>query len=65
MIRRFIYMYVYIFRCNINASKFYKIPQYQPQYFFAWGLNLDFIKSREKVFSNRIVLGNNAVLEKV
>ena len=34
----------------MQASKFHKIPQYQPQYFFAWGLNLDFIKSKEKVF---------------
>ena len=41
---------IYIFRCSIQASKFHKIPQYQPQYFFAWGLNLDFIKSKEKVF---------------
>ena len=49
----FVYIiYVYIFRCSINASKSHKISQYQPQYFFAWGLNLDFIKNREKVFLN-------------
>ena len=45
-----LYIYIYIFRCSMQASKFHKIPQYQPQYFFAWGLNLDFIKSKEKVF---------------
>ena len=45
-----IYIYIYIFRCSIQASRFHEIPQYQPQYFFARGLNLDFIKGKGKVF---------------